>query len=96
MKGNASTMKLLKTDDLALATTLRVRGFEPDGLELDGETARWLFTGDGELHATVRQYNAGEAMVEPRRYNRVLRETRRMLFNFLNEHGIRPKPSQRI
>lgn len=89
-------MKELRTDDLALATTLRVRGFEPDGLELDGETARWLFIGDGELHATVRQYNAGEAMVEPRRYNRVLRETRRRLFNFLNEHGIKPKPSQRV
>lgn len=88
-------MKLLRTDDLALATVLRVRGFDHDRLELDGETARWVFTGDGELHATVRQYNAGECMVEPRRYNRTLRETRRILFKFLNDNGIKPKPSTR-
>jgi hypothetical protein len=88
-------MKQLKTDDLALATTLRVRGFEPDRLELDGGTAHWVFTGDGDLHSTVRTYKASECLVEPRNYNRVLRETRQLLFKFLNEHGIKPKPSQR-
>jgi hypothetical protein len=81
-------MKTIRTDDLALATTLRIRGFTQDGFELDGQKALWVFSGDGELHATIRQYNAGEALVEPRRYNRTLRETRRELFAFLHKHGL--------
>ena len=85
-------MKPIRTDDLALATTLRIRGFEPDQFELEGEKALWIFTGDGELHATVRAYNAGEALVEPRRYNRVLRETRRGLFAFLHQNGLLRNP----
>lgn len=86
-------MKATRTDDLALATTLRIRGFEPDRLELEGTKALWVFTGDGELHATIRQYNAGECMVEPRRYNRVLRETRQRLFAFLTANGLPPRPN---
>lgn len=85
-------MKAIRTDDLALATTLRIRGFEPDHFELEGEKVMWVFSGDGELHATIRAYNAGEALVEPRRYNRVLRETRRGLFTFLDSHGLLRNP----
>lgn len=88
-----TAMKCIRTDDLALATTLRIRGFEPDGLELEGKKALWLFTGDGDLQATIRQYNAGEALVEPRRYNRVLRETRQKLFAFLTANGLPPRPN---
>jgi len=86
-------MKCTRTDDLALATLLRIRGFEPDGFELNGTKALWVFTGDGELHATIRQYQAGEALVEPRRYNRVLRETRQRLFAFLTANGLPPRPN---
>jgi hypothetical protein len=87
-----AAMKTIRTDDLALATTLRIRGFAPDGFELQGEKAMWIFSGDGELHATIRSYNAGECLVEPKRYNRTLRETRRELFNFLQKHGLLRSP----
>jgi hypothetical protein len=83
-----TAMKTIRTDDLALATVLHIRGFEPDRFELDGEKALWVFSGDGDLHATIRQYNAGECLVEPRRYNKALRETRRALFTFLHHHGL--------
>jgi hypothetical protein len=85
-------MKTIRTDDLALATTLRIRGFVQDGFELQGEKALWIFSGDGELHATIRAYNAGETLVEPRKYNRTLRETRRELFGFLHHHGLLRSP----
>jgi hypothetical protein len=86
-----TAMKAIRTDDLALATTLRIRGFEPDKLELEGKKALWVFTGDGELHSTIRKYNAGEETVEPRRYNKVLRETRQSLFRFLTANGLPPR-----
>lgn len=91
-----TAMKAIRTDDLALATTLRIRGYEPDRIELDGQKALWVFSGDGDLHATIRQYNAGECMVEPKRYNRVLRETRRTLFAFLRRNGLSPRPGPNV
>jgi uncharacterized protein DUF5659 len=91
-----AAMKTIRTDDLALATVLRTRGFEPDGLELaDGEKAMWVFSGDGDLHATIREYRAGDCRVEPQKYNIKLRETRRMLFQFLQRNGIKPTPGPR-
>lgn len=89
-------MKCIRTDDLALATTLRMYGFEPDWLELKGRKALWLFAIDEELRDLIRQYQAGEARVEPRTYNKMLRETRRELFDFLTENGLPPRPSQKL
>lgn len=84
----------LRTSDLALATTLTARGFDPIRLEMKGEdAAEWIFNGDASVLRITRQYEAGNCQVEPRSYNLILRRTRRQLFEFLTEHGVKPRPS---
>lgn len=90
-EGNA--MKCIRTDDLALTTTLRIHGFEYEWLELDGTKVLWLFEDGDEIQRLVLKYKAGESRIEPRKYNKVLRDTRRDLFAFLNENGLPPRPN---
>jgi hypothetical protein len=81
---------MLKTKDLALATTLRCEGHEPIKMEMnDSREAVWVFNGCTDQIAA--RYEAGEMRVEPRRYNIVLRETRGDLFKYLNKQGISPR-----
>lgn len=80
-----------RTQDLALATVLRCEGIEPLRMELEGRTGFWIFpNGDPQMVELQREYKRREALVEPLKYNRVLRATRRQLFDFLKEHGIKP------
>lgn len=83
-------MEEYRTKDLALATVLRCEGIEPLRLELDGRTGWWVFpNGDPQLVEIERDYKKGRMEVEPRQYNRVLRRTRRDLFDFLKGKGIK-------
>jgi hypothetical protein len=85
---------MLKTKDLALATTLRVHDHEPLRMELnDDKEAVWVFNGASEAIAAL--YHAGEARVEPRKYNLTLRKTRDELFRYLNRNGINPRARRR-
>jgi hypothetical protein len=84
-----------QTDDLALATTLRLRGFQPLRLVLADRVALWVFPNDGRVGRIVTSYQAGNSLVEPRRYNACLRQTRKDLFAFLRLNGITPAPSNR-
>lgn len=81
---------MLKTKDLALATTLRVEGHEPIRMELnDDREGVWVFNGKTDLIAV--KYHEGGCLVEPRSYNLTLRKTRDELFRFLNRNGVNPR-----
>lgn len=82
----------MKTKDLALATTLRVEGHEPDRMEVnDDREAVWVFPRDEAVDEIVADYHAEACEVEPRAYNVTLRKTRDELFNFLRANDITPK-----
>lgn len=84
---------MLKTKDLALATTLRVEGHEPIRMEInDDREGVWVFNGSADRLAT--EYHDGDSRVEPRTYNIMLRRTRDELFRFLNKNGINPRANR--
>lgn len=81
----------LRTQDLALATTLRLHGHEPIRMEVnDDRHGVWVFCGDGALHQIAEDYHDGCAEVEPKDYNQVLGRTRGELYRFLRREGIEP------
>lgn len=81
----------LRTTDLALATTLRLGGYEPQRMELnDDRNAVWVFLGDGGLHKLAEDYHDGQAEVEPKDFNQMLGRTRGQLYRFLNQQGLEP------
>jgi hypothetical protein len=80
---------MLRTKDLALATTLRLYGHEPVEMSINGSNEGvWVFNNDAK--PVAGRYRDGEALVEPREYNRILRRTREDLFKFLGERGLGP------
>lgn len=85
------TERELRTTDLALATTIRLGGWEPVRMELnDDRNGVWVFSGDGELHRLAEDYHDGCAEVEPKDYNAMLGKTRGQLYRFLERQGLEP------
>jgi hypothetical protein len=85
---------MLKTKDLALATTLRVHGHEPLRMELNDDQARP--SGSSTVPAkTVASSTTTAARWSSRAYNVTLRKTRDELFRFLNRNGINPRARRR-
>lgn len=81
----------LRTTDLALATTLRLNGYEPLKMEInDDRHGVWVFKGDGALHALAEDYHDGCAEVEPKDFNVHLARTRSQLYKFLRRQGVEP------
>lgn len=91
-------MEAHRTDDLALATYLRANGVRHLTMELieypdtnRGDQAEWVYTVTPRLKNLLDDYNSGQALVEPRKYNQYLRQVRNELYAFLRleepEHG---------
>lgn len=85
---------VLRTDDLALATTLRLDQIDPQRMEVRDGKAFWVFEGHAAL-AIQKAYEAGQCRVEPRAYNLELRRVREQLFMFLRANGIHPQQRRR-
>lgn len=77
----------LSTDDLAMATFLNLEGQHHRELRMkDRRSAEWVFVGDGELTALAKEYQRGEAFVEPLNFSRKLREVRDELYQFMKRN----------
>jgi len=83
-------MKAYRTSDLALASYLRANGVRHLTMELiefpgtdRQDQAEWVFTVTPRFQVLLDDYNHGEAMVEPRKFNQYLRQVRNELYAFL-------------
>lgn len=84
-------MQAHRTNDLALATYLRANGIRHLTMELvefpdsdRQDQAEWVYTTTPRFKTLLDDYNTGQALVEPRRYNQYLRQVRNELYAFLN------------
>lgn len=83
--------RTVRTTDLTLATFLIYRGHTAERKK-QGETetgwpiGAWIFTGGAHLEGDVNKYSSGLAKVEPLKFHKVLKITRREMYN---ELGIR-------
>lgn len=74
-----------RTDDLGLAAFLTLSGHTHQRLQRRGRrTVIWVFDRADGLADLVDNFRRGVAAVEPLAYQRVLTETRRDMFDFLD------------
>lgn len=75
-----SKVEEFRSDDIPLIAWLRMQEFEPIGMRVEGRSFHiWVFADSDELRDAVDVYLSEEALVEPRRYSIILRETYREL-----------------
>lgn len=77
---------MIETKDMALATTLRLEGFEPERMDVRGREAWWFFS--DQAADTADRYWSNDLCVNPLRFAKCLKETRGLLFDFLNKRGV--------
>ena len=70
-----------RTSDMALASFLKFSGHEPQQVGWEGDTCYWTFRETPNLLAVVDKFAAGEALVEPKEYNRLFGKTKREFFD---------------
>jgi hypothetical protein len=91
MMGTSPSEHEVRTTDLTLATFLIYRGWKP-GMEQQGETSTgwpigaWVFSGGPQLEGDVNKYSEGFAKVEPLKFHKAIKTTRREMYDKL---GIR-------
>lgn len=84
---NPSSQKF-KTTDLTLSTFLRLRGCDAvpakDGERKGGHpVGAWTFAASPELQGLIKQYEAGQAKVEPKTFHDAINRYREELFTVL-------------
>lgn len=78
----------VRTTDLTLATFLIYRGHKPT-MEKQGETGSgwpigaWVFQGGPQLEGDVNKYSQGFAKVEPLKFHKAIKTTRREMYTKL-------------
>lgn len=70
-----------KTNDMAQVTYLKVRGFDAQAMSWEGQTCYWAFRVSDSLLDTIDEFTAGDALVEPREYNRMFSQTKREFYD---------------
>jgi len=83
-------MDVYRTSDLALAAWLRcngVRHFTMEFIEMTekgrDDYAEWVYQATPRFTTLLDDYQKGDALVEPRRYNGYLRQVRNELYAFM-------------
>jgi len=69
-----------KTNDMALVTFLKCTGYTVQGVRLEGSTCYWFFRVSEGLIDAIDDFSSGDALVEPREYNRQFSQTKREMF----------------
>lgn len=73
-----------KTEDITLVAYLKVKGFECQSKERKNGGCCWIFTDRlDSMEDILDEYEAYEAAVEPRDFNRKLALVRRDMYEFL-------------
>ncbi len=70
-----------KTSDMALVTYLRMLGHAPQAFGWVSGTCTWTFTPAGNMMGEVDKFLAGEALVEPKEYNRLFASSKREMYD---------------
>lgn len=65
-----------KSNDMALVTFLKMSGHSTQKTEFEGQTCYWFFRLSDDLVDKLDEFTSGEALVEPREYNRQFAHTK--------------------
>jgi hypothetical protein len=70
-----------RTNDMALVTYLKMCGFSCQRTEWDGGTCYWYFMTGPKLLGAAETFASGEAVVEPREYNKIFGLTKHEFYD---------------
>lgn len=70
-----------KSNDMALVTFLKCKGYTVQGVKLEGGTCYWFFRVSDGLIDAIDDFSSGDALVEPKEYNRQFSQTKRDMFD---------------
>lgn len=73
--------RFYRTDDMAMATFLRMEGFTAQQVGWIGETCYWWFSSGDNLVDCVEAFLNGEASIEPREYSRQFALSKREFYD---------------
>jgi len=77
----AAEMPEFRSNDMALVTYLKMCGFSCQRTEWDGGTCYWYFMNGPRLLETAEMFATGEALVEPREYNKIFGLTKHEFYD---------------
>ncbi len=77
-----------RCSDMALVTYLKQNGHSVQAVKWDEETetVHWTFMVIPSLMELINKFASGEALVEPREYNRLFQLTKRELYSQADPH----------
>lgn len=70
-----------RTNDMSMATYLKVKGHVTQMIDWKSGTCYWIFRISDLLLDEVDKFLAGEALIEPKEYNRVFTQTKREFYD---------------
>lgn len=85
-----TSLPLWQESSNAIAAYLKMSGFPVAEIKWDSEGCLWCFVDSKTLRQALASYQEGEALVDPKKYNRVFLETRSEMF------ASDPRPRPRV
>lgn len=73
--------EFFRTNDMAMSTYLKVKGHVAQQVDWKSGTCYWIFRASDLLLDEVDTFLAGEALIEPKEYNRVFTQTKREFYD---------------
>lgn len=70
-----------RTNDMALATYLKLQGHTPQAVIWERATCYWLYRVTDHLLDSLDDFNESRALVEPKEYNKVFNQTKREFYD---------------
>ena len=85
MQHDMDPEKFEKTNDMALVTFLKMKGYAPQDVQWQGSTCYWFFRVSDGMILAIDEFTSGKALVEPREYNRTFTQTKREFYDKRDE-----------
>ena len=73
--------EFFRTNDMAMATYLKLQGFPVQVIEWKSGTCYWIFRVSDFMLDELEKFQEGRAMVEPREYNRIYARSKREFYD---------------
>lgn len=78
---SATTLDEYRTNDMAMATFLRVEGHPVQDVQWKFDTCYWVFHSSETLGLDVSRFEGGTATVEPKAYSKKFQETKKEFYH---------------
>lgn len=80
--------EVLRTDDMSMVTTLKVKGHQHKELSWENSVCFWIVDMTPEVSEVVQDFINGRALVEPRMFSREFARTKREFYDAQRDRNL--------